>query len=155
MRPEGTKNEHFPWSATISGVDELLERLAKIPIFSGLEQSCLEHVAKIVVPFSTEAGHVLVQPGMVGAGLFLIEEGEVTLSVHNHDIELGPGEIVGELAILDDRSIHSTRVRTKTPTSGYCIGRDAFDDLLAQQPAIAVPMLRVLARRLVDTVMYH
>ena len=136
-------------------MDDLVERLARISIFSDLEPSCLERIAEIVVPFSTEPGHVLVQPGMVGAGLFLIEEGTVTLSVHNHDIELGPGEIVGELAILDDRSIHTTRVRTKTATSGYCIARDAFDDLLDAQPVIAVPMLRVLARRLVDTVMYH
>jgi len=138
-------------------VDEaaVLERLAQIPLFSKLDPPALEMVAAIVVPFSTEAGHVLIQPGMVGAGLFLIEEGSVTLSVHNHDLELGPGEMVGELAILDDRAMHTTRVKTTSPVSGYCISRDAFDDLLAAQPIIAVPMLRVLARRLVDTVKHH
>lgn len=134
---------------------DLIGHLQRIPLFSRLDEAALEQVAAILIPFETEAGHVLIQPGMVGAGLFLIEEGSAVLSVHNHDIELGPGEIVGELAILDDRAVHTTRVKTTTPVKGYCIGRDAFDDLLDAQPAIAVPMLRVLAHRLVDTVMHH
>jgi len=131
------------------------ERLSQISLFSKLDQGGLERVATILVPFETEAGHILVQPGMVGQGLFLIEEGNVRLEVHNHDLELGPGEIVGELAILDDRAVRTTRVKTTSPVKGYCISRDAFDDLLEAEPQIAVPMLRVLAHRLVDTVMYH
>src|SRR5438874_2770982 len=89
-----------------------IERLAAIPLFSALERRALEAVAEIVVPFECEPGHILVQAGMVGAGLFLIEEGTALLTVHNHDVVLGPGEIVGELAILDDRAVHTTRVRT-------------------------------------------
>jgi CRP-like cAMP-binding protein len=139
----------------VEATPELVERLARISIFSQLPPSCLERIASIVVPFEADAGHVLVQPGMVGAGLFLLEEGSVTLSVHDHEVELGPGEFVGELAILDDRAVHTTRVKTKTPTNGYCLSRDAFDELLQTEPAIAVPMLRVLARRLVDTVNRH
>jgi CRP-like cAMP-binding protein len=134
---------------------DVTKRLQQISIFSKLDDAGLAEVAALVVPFETEAGHVLVQPGMVGAGLFIIEEGNVRLTVHNHDVDLGPGEIVGELAILDDRAVHTTRARTTTPVKGYCISRDAFDELLADQPTIAIPMLRVLAHRLVDTVMRH
>ncbi len=131
------------------------EHLERIPLFSRLDTGALDEVAAIVVPFECEAGYILVQPGMVGAGLFVIEDGSVTLTVHNHEVELGPGEMVGELAILDDRAIRTTRVRTKTPVTGYCISRDAFEDLLDKQPSIAVPMLKALAHRLVDTVAQH
>jgi len=134
---------------------DLIEHLERITLFSKLDRDALADVAAIVIPFSTEAGHILVQPGMVGQGLFVIEEGAATLSVHNHDVELGPGDIVGELAILDDRAVRTTRVRTTTPVTGYCIGRDAFHELLEAQPSIAVPMLKALAHRLVDTVMRH
>jgi CRP-like cAMP-binding protein len=134
---------------------DVIERLQRISLFSKLDDSCLERVAGILVPFETESGHILVQPGMVGQGLFLIEEGTVRLEVHNHAVELGPGEFVGELAILDDRAVRTTRVRTTSAVTGYCISRDAFDDLLDAEPRIAVPMLRVLAHRLVDTVTYH
>ena len=134
------------------GVREHLERIA---LFSRLDERALDAVAAIAVPFDCEAGHILVQPGMVGAGLFVIEEGTVRLSVHNHDIELGPGEIVGELALLDDRAVRTTRARTSTAVRGYCITRDAFDDLLRDEPQIAVPMLKVLAHRLIDTVARH
>jgi CRP-like cAMP-binding protein len=135
--------------------DAVREHLEKIPLFSRLDAQALDAIAEIAVPFDCEAGYILVQPGMVGAGLFVIEDGCVTLTVHNHEVELGPGEMVGELAILDDRAVHTTRVRTKTPVNGYCISRDAFEDLLKRAPSIAVPMLKVLAHRLVDTVERH
>ncbi len=134
---------------------DLTDRLQKISIFSALDEAGLAEVAALVVPFSTEAGHILVQPGMVGQGMFLIEEGTVRLEVHDHNVELGPGDFVGELAILDDRAVRTTRVKTTSPVTGYCITRDAFAELLVDQPQVAVPMLRALAHRLVDTVMYH
>jgi CRP-like cAMP-binding protein len=92
---------------------------------------------------------------MVGAGLFLIEEGTARLSVHDDEIEVGPGEVVGELALLDDRRVHTTRVRTTSPVKGYCITRDDFEKLLRDEPRIALPMLKVLARRLVDVILHH
>lgn len=130
--------------------EALADRLSGVPLFADLDQDHLRSVAKLVSEFEAPAGHVLVQPGMVGAGLFLIEEGTARLSVHGREVALGPGEMVGELALLDDRSTHTTRVRTTSPVKGYCISRDAFGELLHSEPGIAIPMLRVLARRLVD-----
>ncbi len=135
--------------------ERLADRLCNVPLFVDLDLDHLRAVAKLVSEFEAEAGHVLVQPGMVGAGLFLIEEGSATLSVQDRDVELGAGEIVGELALLDDRAVHTTRVRTKTVVRGYCISRDDFDALLHDEPKIAIPMLKVLAKRLVDIVTHH
>ncbi len=133
----------------------LADRLCSVPLFADLDQDHLRSVAALVEEFEAPAGHVLVQPGFVGAGMFLIEEGTAVLSIHDREIQIGPGEIVGELALLDDRKVHTARVRTKTPVSGYCISRDAFEKLLHDEPKIAFPMLKVLAKRLVDEIMHH
>ena len=135
--------------------EKLADRLCVVPLFADLEADHLRSVAKLVQQFEAPAGHVLVQPGSVGAGLFIIEEGTATLSVHDEHIELGAGELIGELALLDDRSLHTARVRTKTPVSGYCISRDDFNELLHREPRIALPMLKVLAKRLVDLILHH
>ena len=91
---------------------------------------------------------------LFGAGLFLIEEGTAKLSVHDDEIEVGPGEMIGELALLDDRAVHTARVRTTTPVKGYCIQRDDFVTLLHDEPRIALPILKVIAKRLADLILH-
>lgn len=134
---------------------ELVEKLSSVPLFGSLDSAELEAISALVIPFDAPGGHVLVQPGQVGAGLFLIDEGTVTLSVHDRNLELGPGEFFGELALLDDRAVRTARVRAKTAVSGYCITRDDFKALIDRDPTIAVYMLKVLAHRLVDVIETH
>lgn len=130
-------------------------KLSAVPLFESLDPAELVAISAIVIPFDAPAGHVLVQPGQVGAGLFLIEEGTVTLSVHDRDLELGPGAFFGELALLDDRAVRTARVRARTPVNGFCINRDDFAELIERDPSIAVYMLKVLAHRLVDVIETH
>lgn len=134
---------------------ELVEKLSSVPLFGSLDPGELEAISALVIPFDAPAGHVLVQPGQVGAGLFLIDEGTVALSVHDRTLELGPGEFFGELALLDDRAVRTARVRAKTAVNGYCITRDDFAALIDRDPTIAVYMLKVLAHRLVDVIETH
>lgn len=134
---------------------QLVEKLAAIPMFAALDADHITAVCGVVLPFDAPAGHVLVQPGLVGSGLFLIDEGTVTLTVHDKELELGPGEFFGELALLDERAVRTTRVRVKTPVRGYVIDRDHFTKLLEAEPKIALAMLKVLAHRLVDLIATH
>jgi CRP-like cAMP-binding protein len=133
----------------------LAERLCTVPLFAELEHDHLARVAELVDEFEAEAGLVLLHPGMVGAGLFLIEEGEAVATLKDREIRLGPGEIIGELALLDDHGVHTARVKTATTVKGICIARDEFGKLLADEPKIAIPMLRVLAKRLADVLTHH
>jgi CRP/FNR family cyclic AMP-dependent transcriptional regulator len=133
----------------------LADRLCTVSLFADLDQDHLTSVAALVDEFEAEPGHPLTLAGLVGAGLFLIEEGEVTLCLPDREVVLGPGEILGELALLDDRSVHTSRAVTKTAVRGYCISRDAFEKLLHDEPRIAIPMLKVLAKRLVDNITHH
>ena len=128
-----------------------LSNLRKVPLFAELSDDALEHVVECATEFEAAEGHVLVQPNHPGAGLFVIEEGSVTVELPDRKIELGPGEFFGELALLDEGATHSARVSAATTVRCLALSRDDFDDLLANQPRLAIAMLKAVAKRLAGT----
>jgi CRP-like cAMP-binding protein len=130
---------------------ELVERLRAVPLFADLGDEALTRVVSAVCELEFPAGHVLIQQGHQGSGLFVIEEGAATVELPGAPVTVGPGEFVGELSLLAAGLTHSARVRAATPVRCLAISRSDFADLLAAEPRIAVAMLPVLARRLADT----
>jgi CRP-like cAMP-binding protein len=128
-----------------------LEKLRRIPIFAELDEEALALVAQLFSEVEAPAGQVLVEHGHVGSGMFLLEEGTVSVDLPSGPIDLGPAEFFGELSILADDVPRTARVRASTPVCALVIGRSDFRRLLEQEPRIAVAMLPVLARRLADT----
>ena len=134
------------------GLDDRAGKLCQISLFVDLDEAALKRIAGLMTEFECPAGMVLMQSGQSGAGLLLLEEGTVVVSTRNGEIELGPGECVGELALLDDRGTHAARVRAKTDVRGFAIDRSHFMDLLGAEPKISLTLLRVLAHRLADAI---
>jgi CPA1 family monovalent cation:H+ antiporter len=130
---------------------ENLDKLRSIPLFEGLSDRSLERILEHAAEFEAAPGHVLVQQNQPGAGLFVIEEGSVTVELRDRKLELGKGEFFGELALLDKDAVHMARVCAATPLKCLAINREDFAELLENEPSIARSMLRVLARRLVKT----
>jgi CRP-like cAMP-binding protein len=131
---------------------ERAESLRTIPMFSGLDDVGLWHVSQLATQVQLPAGHVLVQPGEEGAGLFVVLDGTVNVELPGGaSFVCGPGEFIGELSLLVDGLVHTGRVRAATPVRCLAIGRDDFVRLLDTYPQMAVSMLRVVARRLADT----
>lgn len=110
----------------------------------------LETIAATATEFEVPPGHVLVQPNMEAAGMFLIEDGTVSVEAPGRHFERGAGECVGELALLAPGLHRTARVQATTPVRGIAIGRESFDDLLASEPSVAVGLLRVVATRLAE-----
>ena len=131
-------------------MSEAADRLRRIPLFAELDEASLTSVAEVCSEFEVPAGRVIVEHGQPGSGMFCITEGAVTVDLPTGPVELGPGEFVGELALLADGVTRVARVRASTPVKGVAIGRSAFADLLRREPSVAVGMLPVLARRLAD-----
>jgi voltage-gated potassium channel len=127
---------------------ERIENLRKVPLFADLSDDALDQVVRFATEFECAAGHVLVQPNQPGAGLFVIEEGTVTVDLPGRKVELGPGEFFGELALLHEHATHTARVHAASPLRCLAIRRDDFDELLETQPRIAVAMLKIVAQRL-------
>ncbi|MDQ3986351.1 MAG: cyclic nucleotide-binding domain-containing protein [Actinomycetota bacterium] len=129
---------------------EGLENLRSIPLFEHLSDDALNEILRCATEFEADAGHVLVQPNQAGTGLFVIEEGSVTVELPGKRIELGPGDFFGELALLREEERHTARVSASTWVRCMAIRRDDFDTLLEKEPVIATPMLKTLAKRLAE-----
>jgi CRP-like cAMP-binding protein len=133
-------------------LNDRARKLCNIPLFADLDEDALNRISGLMTEFDAPAGMILMQRDAPGSGLLLIEEGAVVVSTRNGEIELGPGECVGELALLDERGKHAARVRAKTDVNGVAIDRVHFTDMLGAEPKIALALLRVLAHRLADAI---
>lgn len=128
--------------------DDQLARLRGIPAFAGLDDESLERIARASTEVTWPAGQVLTRADDPGAGMFVVEEGTVVVEAPGRTIELGAGEVFGELSLLVPESTRVARVRATTPVRCFAIDRGTFDELLEQEPAFARAMLRVVAGRL-------
>ncbi|MDX1593132.1 MAG: EAL domain-containing protein [Gammaproteobacteria bacterium] len=97
------------------------------------------------------AGSVLFREGEPGEAAYIIEQGrvEVSLRRNGHDVvvaELGPGDLLGEMALLDagTRSATATAVEATTVAA---IHRDQLDAAMNAADPVIKLFLRVLLER--------
>ena len=129
-----------------------VDQLRAIPLLASLTDDALRSLAERATEIDVPAGHVLIEVGQAGSGLFVVEEGTLEVELPDgRSVELGTGQFVGEIALLTDRP-HVARVRAKTDARCLAIGRSDFADLLGDSPQIAVAMLPILAGRVADLV---
>jgi CRP-like cAMP-binding protein len=99
------------------------------------------------------AGEVLIGEHGRSGQLFVLAEG--MLEVYRDDVEIAlidePGALFGEMAVLLDRQ-HTASVRAAGEAVVYVI-EDA-EAFLADRPALAMPIARLLARRLQNVTSY-
>ena len=85
--------------------------------------------------------------------LYLILDGEVQITRSPEEggaavlAKLGPGDIFGEMALLDDEA-RSTNVTALAPTTCALLSRWEFQQELRRTPDIAIALLGVLSRRI-------
>jgi CRP-like cAMP-binding protein len=105
----------------------------------------LAHVAEEV---TYEPGEVLCTEGEVGDELFVIVSGKVRVTKGDKTLAtLGPGDAVGELAVLDAEP-RSATVTAADETEVLAIGSEEFYEILHEQSEIAEGVLRLLTARL-------
>ena len=143
----------FQARLTSNRMNDRIEQLAKIDLFAGLKPQAIELIAKV----STEENHALgtkiFQHGDAGDKLYLILEGKVRIS---RDVPgmgeealavLGPGQIFGEMALLDE-SPRSADARVHERCQLLAIPKDGFDDLLFLHKDLAYEVLWSIVRML-------
>ena len=74
------------------------------------------------------AGQLLVQPGTAGSGMFFIAEGTAVVETKRDEIELGPGQFFGELALISEDATRTARVQAKTDLRCLALDRASFRD---------------------------
>jgi CRP-like cAMP-binding protein len=124
--------------------------LAATPLFADLDTSGMETVAQRAVEISFEDGHVIARQGDIGTGFFVIATGAVRVVRDGHQIaHLGAGEFFGELSVLDGRP-RTAQVIADGSTTCLALATWDFEAVVTEQPAVAIAIMRVLAKRLRD-----
>lgn len=103
-----------------------LELLRGVPLLALLPESTLERLARALVPVTASAGEVVIREGDHGDRFYVIESGEVEVTKDGrHVASLGPGDFVGEIALL--REVPRTATVTATAaTVLQSLDRDHF-----------------------------
>ena len=125
-----------------------LELLRRVPLFDGVDDKHLKRLGESFTERPFAAGEELVTEGSGGAGFFVIESGEATVSVRGDERRtLGPGDYFGEIALIDD----GARSATVTAVSDlHCYGLTSweFRPLVESNASIAWKLLETMAQRL-------
>jgi CRP-like cAMP-binding protein len=103
-------------SATYESEDTMdAGRLQRIPVFADLGPDALDQIAGLAAEVSVPAGKELVREGDYSYDLLAIEEGTARVERGGaHLADLGPGDVIGEMGVLD-RSQRNATVTAQTP----------------------------------------
>ena len=130
--------------------------LRKVPLFDGLKDDDLEAIAKVTITRSYSKDQVIILAEEEGDAMFIIETGQVKVSIVSEDGRevilslLGEGAVFGELSLLDGKPRSANVVATQD-TDLYTVRRSDFLQLLYKVPQIAISLLAELAVRLRKT----
>jgi putative peptide zinc metalloprotease protein len=130
------------------------ELLRQLPLFSELDGLQIQQVAAQLEEEHLEAGTVFIRQGEIGEKFYVIEGGRVEVFVtENREervvAERGPGEYVGEIALLLEVP-RTASVRTLVPTRLLALSRQDFDRLVQTQLEVSQRLERETSRRMID-----
>lgn len=107
--------------------------------------SILEHTGSIE---RYAAGTVLFRERDSGDHMYVVIDGEVDIEVHGEVIETaGPGEVVGEMALIDSNLRSGTAV-AKTDCRVVPVDQRRFLLMVQETPQFSLHVMTVLADRL-------
>ncbi len=127
--------------------------LAEIPMFSLLDDNERATLAELMKIESFDSGESIFRVGDSGDSLYIVRRGRVQVFVED-DIgeniltgESGPGDVFGEISMLDGGPRTATAV-TVEPSEILLLDRDCLQKLVSAHPHAALDLLTVVGRRL-------
>jgi CRP-like cAMP-binding protein len=127
--------------------DSKLELLRKVPLFAGCRGPSLQLIGQLADEVDVADGYQLMREGEFAQEFFLIVEGRVRIERGGRAINvLGPGDFLGEIALIDHGRRTATAV-TDGPAKLLVIDRRGFNSLLDDSPAIRLEVMKALAAR--------
>ncbi len=124
--------------------------LSKVPAFAGLSTRELKEVATIVHKREYRAGEPVFAQGDPGLGMYIIQEGEVSISISGKDggerelAVLTEGDFFGELALIDE-SPRSANARCKTDCILIGFFRPDLFELIEKKNQLGIKIIFKLA----------
>ena len=122
-------------------------------LFSRLPPAALQQLRAAIAQKSFADSQLIFQEGDPGDGLYMVRSGivEISAEVHNGNRQvlsaLPPGEIFGEMAVLDQQP-RSACASARGETSVYFLPREPFHEVIRQFPEAAILMMQEISGRL-------
>jgi CRP-like cAMP-binding protein len=88
-------------------------RLKRIPVFADLDDETLSKIAALAAEVSVPEGKELVREGDYSYDVLAIEEGTARVERGGqHIADLGPGDVIGEMGVLERDQRNATVIAT-------------------------------------------
>jgi CRP/FNR family transcriptional regulator len=132
---------------------EVVELLARVPVFSTLVPADLQRIAELAVPREFEPGQVVFREGDSSDTCYIVHSGRARAVREHSDgrtitlATFGPGDIFGELAMFEDER-RSATVEAVEPTIAVAVLGPDMRRLMTEHPGIATRLVIALGRRL-------
>ncbi len=126
--------------------------LKSIPLFIGMDDDELAAIAAIMDEIRFKPGQVIFNADQLGGTLYIIQAGQVELSIVDDEGEklvleiMESGDFFGELSLLDGGNRSATATTTQR-TDTLVLERHEFLDLMLQKPHMAQDVMVALAKR--------
>jgi CRP/FNR family transcriptional regulator, cyclic AMP receptor protein len=128
--------------------DAKVELLKRTPLFSGCSKSELRELAKTADELDLREGTVLTREGRPGREFFVLIEGTAEVTKKGKKIaDLGPGDWLGEIALITD-SPRTATVTATSPVDVLVITDRQFRSVVETMPSIALKVLSRVGERL-------
>ena len=133
---------------------DLVKIMSRVELFRDLNAEQLASIGDISQKEVFAQGTVICSQGDVGDKMYIIGDGQVEIVVtdkqgrKNSVVYLGSGQIVGEMALVDEGTRSASVVATDQETEIYSIPNDRFTELCRTNTDIGYIMMRNIAQDL-------
>ena len=124
------------------------EVLRTVPLFMGMTDRSLESIAALAREGNYDPTSVIVREGEPGDSFVVILRGGATVEQDGRTLNtLGPGDFLGEIALIDGGPRTATVTATE-PIAALVIDRDGFQRLMDEHPVVRHDLVSALTQRL-------
>lgn len=148
LRKTATTITHFTQKRN-QRLKRMLQRLGRIEFLQALSGDALQELVDSIRPDVLQPGEVIFNEGDEGDRLLFIESGEVVLSTaaHGEFKTLGPGAVLGEIALLTGAPrIATAEARGKADV--LVLLKEDFDRVCERRPDLVQAMTTLASQRL-------
>lgn len=128
--------------------DEILVQLRQVDVLSPLSDEALRKIAMSARVHRFSRGETLIRRGAESDSMLIVHEGTIAVRLDDRELaQLGPGAVVGEMALLTGET-RTADVVALTDVTATEIAKDALQPILQDHPDLAAAIsAKVAARR--------
>jgi len=133
--------------------EAVVEAIGRSRLFRGVAASDLAAIVPMLRQRRYRAGETIFHEGDPGDAMHVIASGRAKISIESLEgdeailVTLGPGEVFGELVLLDGAPRSAAAIAVE-PTVTYTLGSPDFDPLISDNEAFRSAVLHNLAQEL-------